>query len=563
MGRMKYLTKFKRLFLIALLPFVSYGVLGPLEIFFGNQKDFSFQYTDFVWEFVAVSIIVCLIMSAMLAMLPWKIGRIIGALILGTGVASYLQNMFMNVKLSEIDGSPMRWEELGNFPVINTVIWILIVVVVLTICVLLKEKGDTLSIVVSGFLCAIQLVAVISLLITASSNDNTGTALQISGEDQFIVSPNDNIVVFVLDTFGNTNLERVLETYPDALDGMKDFTFFSNADCHYYCTFPSMTHFLTGEDFDFEMRSQDWMAKAWQSERAVSFWEEMDNADYSCMLFSEMNEYTYGNILNLQDKFDNISPAETIVNKRKLIKLLAKMSVYKYVPYALKPQLEVLTKDFSSVMEYKDGTGIVSDNGEFYQKLIKEKLTIDNEIENAFIIHHLFGIHQPYTLDANANIVNESTVIETMKGLTVIIEEYLKQLRDLGVYDNSTIIITADHGAWYGGDTQPIFFIKRSNETHDDIRINAAPISLDDFQATILDICGKDYSKYGSSIYDWSGGDSRMRTVYMRMNDDAYPAVKGSSLFNVYYKYSYTTDKEELNRKVAEGPEEILPATPW
>lgn len=558
----KFITKYKRALPIVLLPIVSYGLLGPLEIFFGNQKDFAFRHTDFIGYFVVICVAAWLIGSAVLAALPERVGNIVGGLILGFGMASYIQNMFMNVKLSEVDGSPMRWEELGSFPTINLVIWTVIIAAVVGVSIILKKYWVTFSMAVSGFLSAIQLVAVASLLITASPADNNGINLQMSGEKQFAVAPNDNIIVFVLDTVGNTNLENMLTIYPDAIDVLHDFTFYNNADCHYYCTFPSMTHFLTGEDFDFEMKSQDWMAEAWESERAIHFWDELNKADYSCNLFSSDVTYVYGDIENLKGKFDNIRPMDTAIKTKMLIKLLAKMSIYRYVPYILKPGFEVLTKEFNDVIEYTEGVGVIEDNGVFYQQLTDDKLSIDSGMKNAFILQHLFGIHQPYTLDEHANIVEEATVEATVKGLTVILDDYLQQLRDLGVYDNSTIIILADHGAWYGGDTQPVFFIKRNHETHEEVQENTAPISLDDFQATILDILGKDYSGYGTSIYDWNEGSLRDRTVYMRVEDDDYPAVTGSS-FNVYYEYHYTTDREELNRKVEEGPAAVLPATPW
>ena len=48
----------------------------------------------------------------------------------------------------------------------------------------------------------------------------------------------------------------------------------------------------------------------------------------------------------------------------------------------------------------------------------------------------------------------------------------------------------------------------------------------------------------------------------MRQNDDNYPAVEGSS-FNVYYAYNYSTNKEELEKTVDDGPDDIIPATPW
>lgn len=558
---MNYFVKMRRTMPIILLPVVSYGMLGPLEIFFGNEKDFAFRYTDFVWSFIGISIVIWLLVSALVAALPEKVGGVLSAFVLGIGIASYIQNMFMNIKLSEVDGSPMRWEELGNYPIINIVIWMIIMVMVVSVYFCVHKIWNNFSMAISGFLSAIQMTAVISLLITASPADN-GIELQMSGESQFTVAPNDNIIVFVLDTLGSTKLEQTLEVYPDALDGLNDFTFYNNADCHYYCTFPSMTHFLTGEEFDFEMKSEDWLKQAWESERAVNFWNELSSENYSRRLFSAEVGYVYGDIENLSRSFDNIQPMDTSIKKGQLLSLLAKMSVYRYVPYVLKPKFEVLTKEFDGVVEFLDGVEIVDDNGIFYQRLIDERLTIDNSIQNAFMIQHLFGIHKPYTLNENADIVEEARVEDTTKGLTVIINEYLQQLRELGLYDSATIIITADHGAWYQEDTQPIFFIKQSNETHEEMQVNAAPVSLDDFQATILDIMGKDYSQYGTSIYDWKEGNTRERTVYMRMNDEAYPAVEGSS-FNVYYQYSYSTDKEELNRKVEEGPEKILPATPW
>lgn len=560
---MKYSEKLKRTLPIILLPIVSYGLLGPLEIFSGNQKDFSFQYSDFFWYFLIISIVSCLAVSALIALLPEKVRGPVSALILGVGMASYIQNMFMNIKLSEADGSPMRWEELGNFPVINSIIWLAIFVGVFCIYFFLKKYWNMISVGISGFLSAIQLVAVISLVISLASSGNKNAPLQMSGEDQLKVAPDSNIVVFVLDTVGNTALEETLELYPDAIDGLKDFTFYNNTDCHYYCTFPSMTHMMTGQEFDFEMQSQDWLDEAWASERATNFWGELDDEGYSCYLYSPDIGYVYGEASNLNGKFDNIKQMETDVNNKKLLYLLGKMSAYKYAPYILKPYLEVLTVDFGTVVGYVDGVAVVDGNGEYYQELTENGLSIDNEMENALIIQHLFGAHKPYTIDENANIVEEEATREqTIKGLLVIVDEYIRQLQELGLYDEATIIVTADHGAWYDGDTQPIFFIKRSNETHDEVRVNTAPISLDDFQATILEILGRDYSAYGTSISDWDEGSTRERTVYMRQVDDNYPDVEGSS-FNVYYKYSYLTNKEELNKKVSEGPEEILPATPW
>ena len=546
---------------IIFLPIVSYMLLGPLEIYFGNQKDFNFVYNDFFCIFCILAILLLIGFSLLISILPNRIGKGINTIILAWGVGSYIQNMFMNIKLTEVDGSPMNWNELGYFPIINIFIWIIIFVLIIAVSIFFSKYWATISTACSSFLCAIQLIAVLSLVLTAPHNESMDN-LEMSGEKQFKVAQKNNIIIFVLDTFGNTQLDTAIAQHPDILEGLKDFTYYNNADCHYYCTFPSMTNMLTGNEFDFNAISQEWMHASWASDKAITFYQELHNKNYTCNLYSSDIGYVYGSTSNLAGKFDNIVPVEKEVNHYKLTSLLFEMSVYRYVPYIIKPYFEVLTHEFNEVITYLDGMVVLNDNGDFYRQLVSQSLSVDTEMENALILQHLSGTHLPYTLNEEAITVSESSLEQTIQGLMVIIQEYLQQLIQLGAYEESTIIITADHGSWYGNDPQPIFFIKLSNESHDSMQITTTPISLDDFQATILDIIDTDYTEFGTSIWDWTEGSTRERTVYMRMNDKAYSDVKGSS-FNVYYKYSYSTDKAELIEKMGKEPDEIIPATMW
>lgn len=80
-----------------------------------------------------------------------------------------------------------------------------------------------------------------------------------------------------------------------------------------------------------------------------------------------------------------------------------------------------------------------------------------------------------------------------------MLDAYLQQLKDLGIYDNSTIIITADHGS--EARSQMIFFMKGKNETHDSMQTTNAPISLNDLVPTIVEAIGEDYAPYGQSVH--------------------------------------------------------------
>lgn len=558
-----FIKQYRISLVILLFPMVSYGLLGPLEIFFGNEKDFNFWYTDFYGVLVLISVVTWIVLALLVALLPQKIFRFVNSTILAVALASYIQNMFMNIKLSEADGSPMKWESLQTFSVINLAIWIAIVIAVVVVFALLLKKWNFPAMAFAGFFSAIQLVAVVTLLVSSIGKEPESNYVQMSGKDQFKVSGGENMIVFVLDTFGSGQLELALEQYPDMLDGMQDFTYYNNADCHYYCTFPSMTNMLTGINFDFQVPlSQVWLADAWNSERAKSFYETLHEDGYTCNLYSGETGYVYGNLINLEDKWDNICPMDTKVETKQLSKLMLKMSIYRYVPYVLKPHFEVLTMEFDPVVTYVDSVGVIDDNASFYAMLKQQSLSVDESMDNAFIVQHLFGTHLPYTLDENAMMVKEAQAEQTAKGLMVIVNEYLTQLKNLGLYEDANIIVTADHGSWYNNDTQPIFFLKKSGEKHERLQTNTAPISLDDFQATIMSLIGEDSAEYGTSVFEWQPGQERERTVYMRFTDDAYPDVPGS-VFNIYGGYTYMTDREELNAKVNGEPDEVKMATPW
>ena len=557
----KYMSRVVTSVLVLALPIISYIILGPLEVYFGNTKDFAFTHSDFLVPLLIAAALVLVVGSFCVSLLPEKVHGFVMALLLGVGVASYIQNMFMNIKISEVNGDPLDWSSLGNFPIINLLIWIAILAIVMVLYLKLKNRIKMLR-GVSSFLCIIQVVGVLSLLLTGAPVQNDLSSIQIDGRSQFDLAEEENIVVFVLDTVGNTRVENMLKENPNLLAGFEDFTYYNNADCHYYTTFPSVTHFLTGAEFDFDANSPEWLYNAWNSERAQLFYEKLHEAGYNCNFYIKPSYEDIGQIQNLYGKFDNVSPAKKQVDQQRLLKLFWKISIFRNLPYVLKAPFEVLTYEFDNVVSYVDLVSPITSNTEFYKQMTTQGLAADETMEKAFSVYYLFGVHAPYTTGVHAEEMAEATPEETIQGLLYIMQEYMNQMKSLDLYDDATIIIMADHGGWWENDTQPIFMIKKQNETSDTMRVTSAPVSLDDFQATILSVAGCASDGFGTSIFDWKDGDTRERTVYMRVNDDTMPSVEGSS-FNAYYGYSYTTDKQELAEKVNGAPEILKSATTW
>lgn len=557
---MTFLKRFAFSLIIVAAPVLTLIVKGPLEVFSGNSKEFNFVLSDFFPSLICVALFVLIMAALILAILPKKIRDVVICVIGGLELCMYVQNMFLNKQLSTEDGSPMAWEEMSALTTQNLIIWLVILAVFSVVIIKLKDRS-TLILFESFALTVIQLVVVVSLLFSYKAPVNSN--LQMSGDKQFSVAKDENIIVFVIDTFGNAQLDKVMADHPEILDELHDFTYYNNADCHYYCTFPSMTHMFTSIDFDFESESKQWMHNAWTSDEANRFYNAIHEKGFTCNFFSTDIGYTYGNIANLMGKFDNIEEKEKEIDQKEVLSKFLKMSVFRSVPYILKPHFEVLTSDFSNVVSFKEGKSVIHSNSEFYEGLHENGLTIDSSMNKAFIIEHIFGTHKPYTMDENGQYLEGASLDQTVRGLLKIVADYLEELKRLDLYDNSTIIITADHGSWGKYDPQPIFFYKAQNENHEVMQVNSAPISHDDILATLSEVSGIDKEGYGTTIWDWNPGDTRERTVYMRINDDNYPKVQGSSLFNLYHGFTYTTDRNEIVAKMNETPDYIIPATPW
>ncbi len=84
--------------------------------------------------------------------------------------------------------------------------------------------------------------------------------------------------------------------------------------------------------------------------------------------------------------------------------------------------------------------------------------------------------------------------------------EYLAEMKELGVYENATIIITADHGDWYSSDelatmvSTPILLVKQAGDTWEELQTSDKQVSHENIIATIVDAVGADSSAYGYTL---------------------------------------------------------------
>ena len=343
------------------------------------------------------------------------------------------------------------------------------------------------------------------------------TLYKLDGEKLYHVSSSGNVVIFIVDYFANNWLSSVVQNYPRMLDNFHDFTYYSNCDPRYIGTYPSITHMLTGHDFDPSLLVGEFFEQSWTSDSANYIYDTIHSLGY------EFRYYYYTSISDgamswAVGKLDNL------------------------VDMTANPEHEV-----TPIYSFTD----------FYDNLKAQGLTVDQTDKKYIQMIHLRGAHAPYSADANGNYNTSVGRNENIAGYMRMVDDYIQRMKELGLYDDATIIITADHGD-KGSNMQVVYWIKQANERHDSIITTDAPISHDDFPGTILSIIGADYP-YGDSIFDWQAGETRRRTCSVVDRDTTrFPLVSSYSdlelgAHNMWKTYTYTGNGQELMRQQKRG----------
>lgn len=561
----KKLVKAGTTFLVCFLFTFMWLIFGPSEIFFANVTGFDFVYGDFAGYLAAFAAAGAFLLSLMLFFLPDRVHGVFLSFVFGVSLAGWLQVMFFNKNLDLLGVNPEGYKAQTGRGVFNLILWIALIAAVMALSFWKRDIWKKLLSFLSAFLLCIQFAALVSLWMSAKEEAYRYPEgnWHLSGEEQYVVSADKNVIVLVLDFFSNQYLEPLEAAYPGATEFLHDFTYYSNMDCTYFGTFPSLPHMLTGREVNMSQPINDWCREIWESEETGAFYAALHENGFKLNLYTPDTNILCGlnDVKILDGKISNVANAaqETDVDYKLLFKTMAKMSGYRMFPDLLKPYFYANIDEYADIVSVRENK-IYHNNYDFYQGLLENGLRTDKD-SNYVIVQHLMGPHL-YKTDEKGYHKEDSTLEETAKGCMVIVEEYLNQLKKLGVYDDATIIITADHGGGY--DSQVIFYIKEPGETHEVSPVTNAPASFREFLPTIAEAAGLEASVYGQTIYEFAEDEQRERTVWLRVFDSDYPTVPcytgdkdGSA--NVYYGYTYTGDIEDLLRRTEEGPSVIEP----
>ena len=189
----------------------------------------------------------------------------------------------------------------------------------------------------------------------------------------------------------------------------------------------------------------------------------------------------------------------------------------------------------------------------FYDTVQNTGVSVNGDYSSAFRFYHMYGSHPGAVLNENAEYEANVSLPQALRGDIKIIQAYLDQLKELGLYDNTTVIITADHGDFPGELIRPqtcLMLVKMADaDSTAPLKTSNAPISHDDMFATVIKGLGGDYAAYGKSIDEIAEDEVRTRYHYNTV-------VRQEDFEEMFlYEYLVTGDGRDLANYQKTGKE--------
>lgn len=495
---------------------------APLELYFTNKDEFWYD----IWVLFPIMFCVFLLFTAICIIgfsVLYKYARklfyaaVLFLFILF--VCSYVQGNYFISYLPVFDGRMIDWSQYAGVGRTQSVIlWCVVTGAVVFLCKKLQtERVYQVIQTISVCMLLLFFVTLSTLCITKHGSESK-TNICVTAEHVMEMSKDQNFIILLMDALdggafsdmvvGNEGLEGVFE----------DFTYYDNTVSAYPHTTYNVPFILSGMWFENQIESDAYFHKVVAKS---PFFETLEDCGYALGLYEAdmgVDEMTGARFENVGEYTKGVSSYTAFARWQIMLTGL------KYAPFDLKRFSFVNPNAFEKlrVLEGDSEPFRDSNNRDFYDMLTQKELQYRDDKSFKFI--HLWGAHPPYEYDKDLNYLPEGgTLTQSVEACITLSDLYLQKLKEGNAYDNSVIIIIADHGngEYYEVDNMnqhPVLLIKGVGERHA-FRVDNRPVSFEDLQeayAHLLD--GGD----GQTAFDGEPQTGSRRFLWYDIKDDTH-----------------------------------------
>ena len=508
----------------------------PFEFFANNIDEFFFSFSAFFPIGTLFALLFTAVFFFGLVFLPEKAYRITCAVIISLAFMFFLQGNYLNLGLNSLAGDNLGVASitLGQ-KILNVFIWIVVIAggIVLSI---LKDKNGIIALVgllVSGIVMITHVMGPLSLIFTTEKvfadreervqiSENAVIPQILTNEGLTTISSSKNVFLFCVDRFDLEYAYLGFDECPEVYSMLEGFTLFEDHTTLYGHTFPGVANMLTGKPYDATKSREDFLNTVYLENDTL---DVLDKKGYKVNLFTQPY-YVYTDASYLPSYVQNKADATTYeVEHKGLLSLsLMQVSLYRCFPLFVKPYVgNINSGTCNSYVESKGSDGYAQftcDMKDVWN--VMESSTFTSIDDKLFTFLHIDGCHgvlyDEEWNDASLSETNDMTI--SLKHSFNIINKYIKAMKDAGVYDDATIIITGDHGTPID-DREPLekqtltaLFVKPAGSTHKEIKRSKAQVSHDDLWPTIFHSENIKVDSNKKSVFQIGEGEKRERKYF-------------------------------------------------
>ncbi len=531
-------TKLKLGLILGLFFVFTVFFYGPAGIYLSNADELKFGLGVVLQSAIIVSLIMLVLIAVFSLIVPKKLFKWYMLIFLGVALGFYVQGNYINKNYGVMDGSDIKWSDYTGYGLINTAIWLVCFIVPFVIYFIVRKKDKALlnKIVfgICAFLVIIQIPAFISQAMSYKKKNSE--SLVITTDKMFDYAPDNNIIVFVLDGLDDVYYEDYLTRHPEFEPNLPGFVRYDDAMTGGARTMMGMPILYSGVPYNRQDTYSSYIDEVFKGDNLLN---KMYDAGYNVRVYSETLFYS-NDTAKVVDNFEMVS--DPVTSKYMLTRKLYKLSLFKFMPHFLKARFWMDTSEFEAAM-VRDNNYEFNDV-KFYEEYTKNHIKVDDSLQKTFTVYHMKGTHRPYNMNRYCNEVGRTNRKEQMAGVFKIVTEMLDEMKQKGIYDSSTILITADHG-----DTQlcqrMICLLKQSGAT-DEFRVSHAPVSSFDFPIFLASVAGTTMTnEYGTDMLSLGEDEKRTRYLFRNSSDNSQLVVR-------MYKTDSTSDDVDAITQIEE-----------
>lgn len=493
---------------------------APLELYLTNKNEFWYDIyvlAPIMACVFLIMVIICIVGFYIVSRCSMRLYNIAVTILFIVFICSYIQGNYFIKYLPAIDGRVIDWNLYPMGRIESVILWIIVSVSVILIIKFVPRKRVHKAIEVVSICMILMYIVTLGTLCITNNGLESKTNICVTADKELEMSTDCNFIILLLDATDSGAFSDVVIGNEEYEDVFEDFTYYDNTLSSYPHTEYNVPYLLSGMWFENKTSSEEYFENVLTSS---PLFDELEQRNFSIGMYETDIKID----ANTKDRFENVGQyTKKVSSYTDFVRWQIMMVGMKYAPFDLK-RFSVVDPTAFEKLRVVDGDAEAfhDSNMQFYKLITESNITYRDDKSFKFI--HLWGAHPPYEYDKDMNFLPKGgTLTQSIESCITMTDIYLQKLEDSNVYDNSVIIILADHGEgdYYEENNlnqHPILLIKGINERHE-FQIDSSPISFEDMQDAYVELLD---GANGITVFDNLPQIRNRRFLYYDIKNDKH-----------------------------------------